>query len=859
MDLKSMRTNTMFEARDAQSHNRDRPLPEWTIPPSRYRAKTLFLGKDHERWQQHERESMGTFGGSVHLAFKKGTSSLVNRSKLAAEDEGDEDEDDEDENEDEDYDEGSDGRRGSGSRWSEDDAWMSESASSAAPSTRRNSRRSSSNGSGLWRPRIKQQLQPGGHDAGATRRGSSSASSNRQGGDTATTTATTTAPRPRRFSSNGPEAAIMRHETVIGIHTPRRESSSSSASSIGGAPQQHFERLSLAPLSQISPASGPVSQVSPVGASSPAHTQSPSRTRKPKHRTSSSDLLAQAAAAAAASAQGGAADDDQDSMSVESMVQHAREKAQLRYEQLEGVEYDRSDDSSPSSHLGADGSRITGSQTASRSSSPRLALKLARRRKPIPVDGTLYDRTGPFREGAVTDGLSVRLFSAEDTGDGVAFADEDERRDFHHRHHPHKIPSSNLRRSSLVHEDAVADEDMVPTTYLITTPDNRVSSAAKLRRWAMDGDGRFYAAMEIKSIEAKMRNVDPTLGANPLSKSLLRELRDRYVDDILDEVQKAETLNPGRMAVAKVLKTSDGKYVRLEEDYPEEAFFVIAGCEERELYPVVALVFVNALRAIVGFHAAGWLHGDIKLENLMFDEQARLVVIDYENANPFRGIPGGDGRVTLASYDWIPPEAFAGPQGRRVGPSADLWALGCNVVRAFALRDDIEDNDIRETLLGKGQSGFLEFRRTKLLKRSSTGAIPASLPTPDDVDLAAILHDEEGEGLDSDDPRVKYLPPPPGPSPKRLLERFARDAPQLCKLVIARCISDRPEERGVEAEADCLAFATALERGQITCADLEEHEKLLEVGEKAVRTAIDLSGSAWVRPKLEDARLSLGL
>lgn len=809
---------------------------------------------------------MGTFGGSVHLAFKKGTSSLVNRSKFVEGDEGDDDadeEDDDDENGTEDFDEDSIGRRGSSSRWSEEDAWMSESASSATPSTRRNSRRSSStNGSGIWRPRVKQQHSPsgGGRAVRESRRESSSASAsqNRQG-DSGEKTTTTKLPRPRRFSSNGPEAAIMRHETVIGIHTPRRESLSSSASSVGtGAPaQQQLERLSLAPLSKISPVSGPVSQVSPAGASSPAHAQSGTpRTRKPKQRTSSTDLLAQAAAAAAASAQRVPADNDQESLSVESMVQQAREKAQLRQEQLEGVEHDRSDDSLQSGSVSTDGMRLTSSQLASRSTSPRLALKLARRRKPIPVDGTLYDRTGPFREGAVTDGLSVRLFSAEDTGDGVGYA-EDEDQGAHQ--HSHVYHSSNLRRSNQVHEDAVADDDMVPTTYLITTPDNRVSSAAKLRRWAMDGDGRFYAAMEIKSIEAKMRNVDPNLGANSLSKALLRELKERYVDDILDEVQKAETLNPGRMAVAKVLKTSDGKYVRLEEDYPEEAFFVIAGCEESELYPVVAMVFVNALRAIVGFHAAGWLHGDIKLENLMFDEQSRLIVIDYENANPYRGIPGGDGRVTLASYDWIPPEAFAGPQGRRVGPSADLWALGCNVVRAFALRDDIEDTDIRETLLGKGQSGFLQFRRSRLLKRSSTGAIPASLPTPDDVDLTAILSDEEGEGLNADDPRVKYMPPPPGPSPKRLLERFARDAPELCKLVIARCISDRPEERGVEAEADCLTFADALERGEVKCEDLKAHETLLSVGERAVRTAIDLSGSAWVRPKLDDARLSLGL
>ncbi len=94
----------------------------------------------------------------------------------------------------------------------------------------------------------------------------------------------------------------------------------------------------------------------------------------------------------------------------------------------------------------------------------------------------------------------------------------------------------------------------------------------------MDSAGNFYAAMEIKSIQAKLRAADPSAGK--VTKELTKELEETYLDDILDEVRKAQTLNPTRTgAVAKILKTEDDRYVRLEEDYPEEAFFVIAGCE----------------------------------------------------------------------------------------------------------------------------------------------------------------------------------------------------------------------------------------------------------------------------------------
>lgn len=810
IDLASLRTSTMFEARQADAENRDRPYSQWTIPRTRNgngrapRAATLFLGKDHERWQQYERERMGNNTGTAGLrvAWRQGTSSTIQIGhSLDLDADSDEDEDDDETDE---YELGSDVGDG---RTLDSDSIQS-TISSGGDSRRNSVRRSSSNrGSkgqnGASRfPRITQ------HHSRRDSSGTSSSSSST---------------RPRRFSSNGPEAAFLRHETVIGIHTPRRESLASIASG--------YERVALAPLSQIrTPSVSSSRQRSTVSSASPKQ-----RSGSFLRESSSREILKKAATAAAASAT--ATGDDTTTQSDE-LVSDLRTDVEKEPTSVPGV------------------ARIR------QAHSPRLALKLARRRRPIRVDGTLYDRSGPFREGAVTDGLCVRFFTAEDSSEHAGYE------------------SSSHSASALQDDHAVADEEMVPTTYLITTPDNRVSSAAKLRRWAMDGSGRFFAAMEIKSIEAKMRAAE-TNGSGPVAKSVIKELRERYLDDLLDEVQKAETLNPGRSAVAHVLCTSDNKYLRLEEDYPEEAFFVIAGCDDAELYPVVALVFAQAVRAIIGFHSAGWLHGDIKLENLMFDASGRLVVIDYENANPYRGI-GSDGRVTLASYDWIPPEAFPGPHGRRAGPAADLWALGCNVIRAFALRDNVEDVEIREALLGKGQERFLTYRRNVLLqrglpvgdgvssRRGSDVGIPGShtrpLPTAADVDLTPLLEEE------SDNDNRSYsdasntadspiLPPSPGPSPRRLLSRFAHEAPDLLRLVLARCISDLPEERSTEAELECLRFVEEMEEEQrrAQAQDGDNEQSTLGIGQRAVRVAIDLSGSSWVRPKLDDARMSLGL
>ncbi len=49
----------------------------------------------------------------------------------------------------------------------------------------------------------------------------------------------------------------------------------------------------------------------------------------------------------------------------------------------------------------------------------------AKRLMPQNVEGTLYRQDGPYREGAVSDGLSVRLFSAESEPRTSSFEDAD--------------------------------------------------------------------------------------------------------------------------------------------------------------------------------------------------------------------------------------------------------------------------------------------------------------------------------------------------------------------------------------------------------------------------------------------------
>ncbi|CBQ70630.1 conserved hypothetical protein [Sporisorium reilianum SRZ2] len=876
------------------------------------KAATFFLGKDHERWRQYDRER---FSGL--FSWERVASAISTHSHR-----------------------GSRGAFSSHSSGSDDD--HSDSGTSYRSSRSRSSR----------------------YSAGSRSRRPSDAFTPPM----TLFDSTTPSSRPRRFSTNGPEAAFQRHETVIGIRTPRRRSSASS------------DALPfLRPLAQIHPASGNSSSVDvsdPVPSSSKQVEPKDDTQKKPKKVKHSNDErssrkkdksstksrakdapipnktgphgmldldeaarphlrrlrsnLQEAAAAAAASTEVSPAIQEAEEGLDDAMGMHVS----LSDAALEGKGPLSAQDLR--SLLPTDRTSST-SLPLSRGASPRAPpLKLAKRLQPQKVEGTLYDKTGPYREGAVSDGLSVHLFSAEAEprtssfedadlsnsdhpvtkpwgrrGSGSSFDQDDEDAVFMQttRRRSNSSGGDNRRGSPKpsftdagdASAGSALDDDSSSQVYLITTPDNRVSSAAKLRRWAMDSAGNFYAAMEIKSIEAKLRAADPSAGR--VTRELAQELEETYLDDILDEVQKAQTLNPTRSgAVSKILKTEDGRYVRLEEDYPEEAFFVIAGCDEAELTGVVLNVFVQAIRTLARFHASGWMHGDVKLENLMFDENGELVVIDYENANPYRGIPGGDGQVQLVSYDWIPPEACPGPMGRRMGPSGDLWALGCNLIRAFALRDGVEDAAIRETLLGRGQKAFLDkVGQLVLRKRAATSGpaddyfapkrvdgdaaagvagVAGAAGMPWDlfafhVDLEPILDaalDEPASTPHSawttpthtpgasttstctNTPDSSFAAPSPThtlPTPARLLYRLARSAPELLTWILSRCVVASVEQRTVaEAEAEGLLLADWLEASRA---------ELLHVGKRAVDAAIELSGSVWVRPRLDDARKSLGL
>ena len=100
-------------------------------------------------------------------------------------------------------------------------------------------------------------------------------------------------------------------------------------------------------------------------------------------------------------------------------------------------------------------------------------------------------------------------------------------------------------------------------------------------------------------------------------------------------------------------------------------------------------VFADAAAGLAAAHAAGIVHRDLKPSNLMVGPTGRGTVFDFGLAL----LPGdgfadpkrvGGPRTTVGTLDYMPPEQVAA--AGRVGPAADLYALGGGLFTALTAR-----------------------------------------------------------------------------------------------------------------------------------------------------------------------------
>lgn len=141
----------------------------------------------------------------------------------------------------------------------------------------------------------------------------------------------------------------------------------------------------------------------------------------------------------------------------------------------------------------------------------------------------------------------------------------------------------------------------------------------------------------------------------------------------------AAVSHPNVVQVHDLGTTPDGIPFVVTEWVPGRSLFEVRRDEGRLAWPRAVALVEQALRGLASAHAAGVVHRDIKLGNLMLVRQGaaeRVKVVDFGLALLKRG--DAYVRLTMTGQVLGTPMYMAPEQrrGEDVGPSADLFAMG---------------------------------------------------------------------------------------------------------------------------------------------------------------------------------------
>ena len=87
--------------------------------------------------------------------------------------------------------------------------------------------------------------------------------------------------------------------------------------------------------------------------------------------------------------------------------------------------------------------------------------------------------------------------------------------------------------------------------------------------------------------------------------------------------------------------------------------------------PIVQVYVQQLIKAISSMHQAGVCHRDLKLENLMLDDNYNLKIIDFGLARRFE--PMKKLQILFGTPEFVAPEVV---NFEPIGYSTDMWALG---------------------------------------------------------------------------------------------------------------------------------------------------------------------------------------
>jgi serine/threonine-protein kinase len=99
-------------------------------------------------------------------------------------------------------------------------------------------------------------------------------------------------------------------------------------------------------------------------------------------------------------------------------------------------------------------------------------------------------------------------------------------------------------------------------------------------------------------------------------------------------------------------------------------------------------LFTGICEGLAHLHGSGWVHGDLKPDNVLLMEDGSVKLSDFGLATELTGTHGTHGYAPpMGTMDYLPPERWKAPLGEhgvQSRPSADIWALGIMIHEVFA-------------------------------------------------------------------------------------------------------------------------------------------------------------------------------
>ena len=249
----------------------------------------------------------------------------------------------------------------------------------------------------------------------------------------------------------------------------------------------------------------------------------------------------------------------------------------------------------------------------------------------------------------------------------------------------------------------------------------------------------------------------PTGTGTPRQLAHLRELVDREVElhrrlkrpRLIRMYDTLTVDDPSRPAL-------DGATVLVLEKAERSLASLLAGTPRPGAGP---LLLAQICEGLAQLHRAGWVHGDLKPANvlLMKDGSARLA--DFNMAAELEGTHAYT--PAFSTPDYTPPEVLwseIDERGRRIRPSADVWAFGvlAHLVLAGSFPLPGTTPAARRDAAASYASGTDELRLSPQLPDAWREIVRACLTRThaDRIDTAALLHRVESAAGTGTSPRL---------------------------------------------------------------------------------------------------------